>query len=75
MGWDHDADGWQAPNEDGEVLATRVPRHPHVEEQPFTRQLRVAKIPTEVRRVRIRAHDSVHGHGGAKIVVEWPDGD
>jgi hypothetical protein len=74
-GWDHYADGWQVLSEDGEVLATRVLRHPHVEEQPFTRQLRVAKIPAEVQRVRIRAHDLVHGHGGAEVVVELPDGD
>jgi hypothetical protein len=62
-GWDHYADGYEVLSEDGEVLAKRVLRHPHVDEQPFTRSLG-AEIPTKVKRVRIRAHDSVHGHGG-----------
>jgi hypothetical protein len=74
-GWDHYADGWQVLSEDGEVLATRVLRHPHVEEQPFTRQLPGVKIPAEIRRVRIRAHDSLHEDGGAELVIELPDGD
>lgn len=62
-GWDHYADGYDVLSDDGEVLATRVLRHPHVDEQPFTRSLG-AEIPAKVTRVRIRAHDSVHGHGG-----------
>jgi hypothetical protein len=71
-GWEHYADRWQVLTESGEVLATRVLRHPHVEEQPFTRQLRGVKIPEKVQRVRIRAHDSAHEDGGAEVVVELP---
>ena len=51
-------------------LATRVLRHPHVNEQPFTRQLAGVEIPAGLERVRIRAHDSVHADGGAEVVVE-----
>jgi len=69
-GWGHYADGWQVLTESGEVLATRVLRHPHVKEQPFTRHLPGVKIPEEIQQVRVRAHDSTHGHGGAEVVVQ-----
>jgi hypothetical protein len=73
-GWDHYADRWQVLSESGDVLATRVLQHPHVDEQPFTRTLAGVALPAEVRRVRIRAHDSVHGEGGAEVVVDLPRG-
>jgi hypothetical protein len=69
-GWEHYADAWQVLSEAGVVLATRVLRHPHVNEQPFTRQLEGVAIPAEVKRVRIRARDSVHAEGGAELIVE-----
>ena len=68
-GWEHYANAWLVSSESGEVLATRVLRHPHVNEQPFTRQLAGVKIPAEVERVRIRARDSVHAEGGAEVLV------
>jgi hypothetical protein len=74
-GWEHYADRWQVLTESGEILATRVLRHPHVNQQPFTRDLPGVKVPGEIRRVRIRAHDSVHEDGGAEIVVELSRGD
>ena len=56
------------------MLGTRVLQHPHVEEQPVTRTLEGLTLPSSVDRVRIRAHDSVHGFGGAEVdvVVERP---
>jgi len=69
-GWEHYADRWEVLDEAGEVIATRVLRHPHVDEQPFTRSLPGVAIAAEVRRVRIRARDSVHGYGGAEALVE-----
>ena len=69
-GWKHYADGFEVLGQEGEVLGTRVLRHPHVDEQPFTRGLSGVKIPQEITRVRVRAHDSVHGHGGEERVVE-----
>ena len=69
-GWEHYANAWLVSSESGEVLVTRVLRHPHVNEQPFTRQLAGVKIPTGVERVRIRARDSVHAEGGAEALVE-----
>lgn len=68
-GWNHYANAWQVVAPDGTVLATRALRHPHVGEQPFTRELRGVRIPPDVTRVRIRARDSVHGLGGAEIEV------
>ena len=69
-GWDHYADKWEVLAPDGRVLATRVLLHPHVGEQPFTRSLGGVAIPAEIERVILRAHDSVHGLGGAEMTVE-----
>ena len=71
-GWEHYADRWEVLSPEGELLATRVLRHPHVEEQPFTRALPEVKIPISIEKVRIRARDSVHGYGGEEVEVELP---
>ena len=54
------------------MLGTRVLRHPHVNEQPFTRSLSGVAMPAGVDRLRLRAHDSVHEFGGAELTVELP---
>lgn len=72
-GWDHYADRWEVLAPDDTVLGARVLHHPHVDEQPFTRSLSGVDIPADLRRVRIRARDSVHGYGGAEIVVALPE--
>jgi hypothetical protein len=46
-----------------------VLRHPHVDEQPFTRALEDVRIPADVERVRVRAGDSKHGTGGEEVEV------
>ncbi|NIA67249.1 hypothetical protein HBA54_01430 [Pelagibius litoralis] len=69
-GWDHYADRWQVLTPDGKVLGTRVLLHPHEAEQPFTRSLGGVVIPAEIDQVIVRAHDSVHGDGGAEIQVK-----
>ncbi|PNV85697.1 MAG: hypothetical protein C0610_10450 [Desulfobacteraceae bacterium] len=71
-GWDHYADKWDVVAPDGTILGTRTLYHPHVQEQPFTRSLSGVKIPEGVRRVTIRAHDSVHGYGGKVMTVDLP---
>jgi hypothetical protein len=73
--WEHYADRWEVLSLEGEVLATRVLRHPHVDEQPFTRSLSGVRIPSSVLQVRIRARDSMHGHGGKEAVLELPHSD
>ena len=52
---------------DGRILATRKLLHPHEYEQPFTRSLTGVRIEAAVVTVRVRAHDSEHGFGGAEI--------
>lgn len=69
-GWDHYADRWQILTIEGDILGTRVLLHPHVNEQPFTRSLGGVAIPAEVKRVRVRAHDSQHELGGVELEVE-----
>ena len=73
-GWEHYADRWDILGPDGEVLATRVLRHPHVDEQPFTRSLRSVRIPEGVERVMVRAHDKVHELGGETVAVDLSTG-
>ena len=69
-GWEHYADRWEVVAEDGRIVATRILRHPHPGEQPFSRDLAGVRVPPEVERVQIRAHDSVHGLGGAEFDLE-----
>jgi len=71
-GWEHYADKWEILDESGTVLATRTLLHPHTDEQPFTRSLSGVKIPEGTGRVRVRAHDSVHGYGGRTVAVDLP---
>ena len=71
-GWDHYADAWQVLGPDGAALGTRTLLHPHTEEQPFTRSLTGVRIPDGVTEVTVRAHDSVHGHGGKALTVAVP---
>ena len=59
-GWDHYANEWQVLTKDNKVLATRTLHHPHVDEQPFTRNTSGVKIPKGIETVRIIAKDTVH---------------
>ncbi len=68
-GWDHYADRWEVRDAGGAVLATRVLLHPHVAEQPFTRSLGGVRVAQGEGEVTVRAHDSVHGYGGAEVTV------
>ena len=69
-GWKHYADKWDVVAPYGVVLGTRKLAHPHEHEQPFTRSLAGVSIPEGVDQVTLRAHDSVHGNGGAEMRVE-----
>jgi hypothetical protein len=69
-GWEHYADRWEVLSPDGQVLATRVLTHPHVNEQPFTRSESGIVIPEGITQVRVQAHDLVHGYGGREVVVD-----
>lgn len=71
-GWNHYADKWDVVGPDGKVLGTRTLLHPHENEQPFTRSLSGVRIPLSVKSVTVRAHDKVHGGGGAEKTVAVP---
>ena len=71
--FDHYADAWDVIAPDGSVLGSRALQHPHVNEQPFTRSLEGVLVPPGVDRVRIQAHDSLHGWGGVTLVLEIPE--
>ncbi len=71
-GWTHFADRWDVVTPDGTILATRVLRHPHVEEQPFTRSLGGVEVPAAAGSVRVRAHCSKNGYGGKELEVQVP---
>jgi hypothetical protein len=68
-GWKHYANKWETIGGDGTVLETRIFRHPHVNEQPFTRSLSEVKIPENVKTVTLGAHDSIHKYGGKVITT------
>lgn len=72
-GWKHYADGWDIVAPDGQIIATRVLYHPHVNEQPFTRSLSGVVIGSGIDSVTVRAHDLVHGYGGREITVKLPN--
>ena len=69
-GWDHYADKWVVEGPDGAVYGERVLLHPHETEQPFTRSQTGIEIPDDIATVTVRAHDSVHGFGGAGMDVD-----
>lgn len=71
-GWDHYADRWEVLHPDGTLLGTRTLYHPHVEEQPFTRDLSGVSIPDDISTVVVRAHDAVHGFSGVTQTVTLP---
>ncbi len=70
-GWQHYVDKWEILDMKGNILDTRILLHPH-SHAPFTRSLPRAKIPNHVKKIRVRAHDSVHGYGGKEIIIEIP---
>ena len=69
-GWEHYANSYEILDAEGNVLATRVLMHPHVNEQPFTRSLSGVQISPDLTVLRVRATDSVHGTGGQEYILE-----
>lgn len=71
-GWKHYADKFDVLDGAGNVLATRVLYHPHVDEQPFTRSISNVTVPVGETSVVIRAHDLVHGYGKRTFTLKLP---
>ncbi|MCU7930468.1 MAG: hypothetical protein KZQ90_06685 [Candidatus Thiodiazotropha sp. (ex Codakia rugifera)] len=70
-GWEHYANSWEVLDLDGKPLGKRTLLHPHVNEQPFTRNA-VLNIPVTIKRIMIRANDLVHGIGGKTVIATVP---
>lgn len=71
-GWEHYANKWEILGDKDEILGTRILHHPHVDEQPFTRSLSGVEIPKRIKKIKVRAHDSVHEYGGKAISANLP---
>lgn len=69
-GWKHYVNKWEVVTLDGKLLGTRKLWHPHENEQPFTRSLGGVSIPSDITKVKVRAHDSVHGYGEKDFEVQ-----
>ena len=72
QGWNHYANEFRVSGPDGTVYGARTLHHPHVNEQPFTRNLTGVRVPDGVTTVTISAGDSVHGYGGETVTIELP---
>lgn len=77
VNWYDYADGWDVVLPDGTVIKpdkfsmfTKSLRHPHVDEQPFTRTQKGLLLPKGIESVTVRAHDKDGGWGGAEITVD-----
>lgn len=68
--WDHYANEWVILSPENKVLAKRTLYHPHINEQPFTRNIQGVKIPENITQVTIVARDSVHGIKGKSIKLD-----
>lgn len=67
--WNHYAKAWEVLSPDGKILGSRVLRHPHIKEQPFTRTLTVT-LPKNINQVTIRAYDLIHEFGGKELTLD-----
>ncbi|RMF22225.1 MAG: hypothetical protein D6760_07900 [Deltaproteobacteria bacterium] len=70
--WIHYADRWEVRTLAGKLLAVRVLLHPHLREQPFTRDLAGVVVPPNTAAVIVRAHDTIHDYDGRSMRVELP---
>ncbi len=67
-GWNHYAKAWKILSPDDKHIGARLLRHPHINEQPFTRTLTVS-IPDNINQVKIRAYDLVHEFSGKELII------
>lgn len=65
-------DSWELRTLDGDVLATRVLAHEHINEQPFTRSMSGIVIPEGITTVLGVAHHSVGGYCGETLEIQLP---
>jgi len=71
--WNHYVNGYEILTLANKRLAKRTLHHPHINEQPFTRSISGVKIPINIDKVIVRAHDLIHGNGGKEVVLKLFD--
>lgn len=71
-GWEHYADAFEVLAPDGTMLGQRILLHPHVDEQPFTRDLYGVAVPEGIAEVTVRARHKPKGYDGAVMTVPLP---
>jgi hypothetical protein len=71
-GWEHYADAFEVLAPDGTLLGQRILLHPHVEEQPFTRDLYGVEVPQGIAEVTVRARHKPKGYDGTAMTVPLP---
>jgi hypothetical protein len=71
-GWEHYADAFEVLGPDGTLLGQRILLHPHVDEQPFTRDLYGVAVPEGIAEVTVRARHKPKGYDGAVMTVPLP---
>ncbi len=69
-GWEHYTNAWRVYSPDGELIGERVLHHPHVKEQPFTRNLLGLSIPRELSEIIIVAVCSKTGESKKSYVLK-----
>ncbi|GAA0820862.1 hypothetical protein GCM10009111_26990 [Colwellia asteriadis] len=69
-GWKHYANGWEILDIEGKQLWERPLTHPHVNEQPFTRRLCDIYIPSDIKKLVVRAKCNQHGTGDKTITLD-----
>lgn len=71
-GWDHYADAFEVVSPEGKVLGRRILLHPHVTEQPFTRDLYGVRVPAGIAEVVVRARHKPKGYDGRTMRIRLP---
>jgi len=69
-GWEHYANAWRIYSPDGMLIAERVLHHPHVKEQPFTRNLLAVSIPADISEIIIAAVCSNTGESEKRYTLK-----
>ena len=65
------ADAWRVLDAEDQELGTRVLRHDHAAEQPFTRSHTI-QVPVETKVVFVEARDQKNGWSGQRFKFEMP---
>ncbi|MDW3095186.1 MAG: hypothetical protein R8G33_05910 [Gammaproteobacteria bacterium] len=72
-GWDHYANEWVVIANDGKEIAKRTLYHPHVNEQPFTRNLSDVSLPIDASKITIKAKCNKGHESNSYVLIDKKD--